>query len=407
MTEIGYALDLLTPVRYVVTTLEGAAPAALTVGDMAAGYEHSVRADYSRIRKHENCANDGEARRWLLRRAVTELGKQVEGDDETGWKLAVPFDNLKYPGRESFHRFSDDPELDLPRATQAAYVNMREGRPFHVKVAGGRGAIRERRLQLHPLAMALPLVKEKEFDQLVEDARANGLHEAVHVWDDQLLDGRHRVAIATVLGIPVRVVEFTGTTDEAQALVMSLNYHRRHLTMPQKAEVVRAVFLPEAETGSAAQRQKETVGRPSKSVANVPPISDGGLTAAEVAVGRSGLDISPRSVRALAPLDDAPITREKVRSGEIKSVQKARKAALEEINSAEPATYGPSESAWSRLGKARTELQKALESLDRNESGSATAEEHHARSQEIRDMLDKYDSRINEQTGQHKPRSDN
>ena len=38
--------------------------------------------------------------------------------------------------------------------------------------------------------------------------------------------------------MPIRTVEFQGTHDEAKALVLSLNCHRRHLTLEQKQKII-------------------------------------------------------------------------------------------------------------------------------------------------------------------------
>src|SRR6516225_567408 len=118
----GYALDLLSPVRHVATEMEradldGPAP---TVETMTATYEHTNTGDLARIQQHEGAGSDYEARLWLIRRAVTELGKQVTADDDGGLRLAKPFDNLRYRHRKLVRTVSEDEE-DEKRALRAVY----------------------------------------------------------------------------------------------------------------------------------------------------------------------------------------------------------------------------------------------------------------------------------------------
>ena len=53
----------------------------------------------------------------------------------------------------------------------------------------------------------------REFDELVEDVRVNGLREPVVVRGDQLIDGRNRVRACTVAGVVAEVRELKHGTD--------------------------------------------------------------------------------------------------------------------------------------------------------------------------------------------------
>ena len=115
----GYALNFLLPVRHAATVLEGARVSGrpLTIAEMAIGYR-PAESDASRIRHHEKCGSDHEVVALLMRRAIEKLNDQgdyVEGDEENGFALRVPFADVRNDGKplvrtdgpSEFERFGD------------------------------------------------------------------------------------------------------------------------------------------------------------------------------------------------------------------------------------------------------------------------------------------------------------
>jgi ParB-like chromosome segregation protein Spo0J len=47
-------------------------------------------------------------------------------------------------------------------------------------------------MDFHPLANLFPLIDGAEFDGLVADISGHGLHEAIVVFENKILDGRNR-----------------------------------------------------------------------------------------------------------------------------------------------------------------------------------------------------------------------
>ena len=88
----------------------------------------------------------------------------------------------------------------------------------------------------HPLADIFPLIEGREFEELVADIKANGLHECIVVLDDQILDGRNRYRACIAAGEQPLFVPYRG--DDPAAYVVSMNVTRRHLTQEQKRELV-------------------------------------------------------------------------------------------------------------------------------------------------------------------------
>jgi ParB-like chromosome segregation protein Spo0J len=88
-------------------------------------------------------------------------------------------------------------------------------------------------MNYHPLAEIFPLMQGKDFEELVEDIRANGVREPVWTYQGQILDGRNRFRAAKEAGREAPVREFTG--EDPVAFVISLNLHRRHLNESQRS----------------------------------------------------------------------------------------------------------------------------------------------------------------------------
>ena len=90
---------------------------------------------------------------------------------------------------------------------------------------------------LHPLAALFPPMQDDEFLALCESIRLHGQREPVLVWDGLILDGVHRTRACVRLGITPRTEAFEGDGAAAQAMVLDLNLHRRHLSTSQRAMI--------------------------------------------------------------------------------------------------------------------------------------------------------------------------
>ncbi|MQB01460.1 MAG: hypothetical protein GEU78_14405 [Actinobacteria bacterium] len=392
--EKGYALDFTSVIRHVATELErspGRSSEAL-----AASYQHPVRGDLSRVRQHHGHSSDGDAIQFLIERAVAALKKQVESDGNGGYRLTRDFDDLRYE-RKKIHWLTDSDDEDERRALRAMYNDLTENRTFYVSVEGARGATKERKFRLHPLARAIPQVSEKEFLDLAADIKLNGVELPIVVYNGQVLDGRHRLAIAAALGMPLQVTEVDGDEARAKARVLSLNVNRRHLTSAQRASIVRQLFLPEAKE-KAKERQQlaggdKTGQSAQRSSARSAPEP---VKATEDAVKESGSLATVRSVESLAPLDDAPNTQRRVNAGELKTVSDARTEALKELgrDPEEKAPVAQPRSAYDRLGCARGDVKAACKAIEHDHKGQVTDDQIISRINEIRAHLDRAEKLI-------------
>jgi hypothetical protein len=102
-------------------------------------------------------------------------------------------------------------------------------------------------LEFHPLANLFPLLEGAEFEALVTDIAANGIHDRIVMHEGKILDGRNRYRA----GVKAEVIEADGewwadgrfedfeSRGDIDPLgwVLSKNLHRRHLSESQRAMV--------------------------------------------------------------------------------------------------------------------------------------------------------------------------
>jgi len=94
------------------------------------------------------------------------------------------------------------------------------------------------KLKPHPLAQRMPPMLTDEYADLLADIKAHGLRQPIVLFEGKVLDGLNRLRACDDAGVEPRTEEFTGTKAEAEAFVLSLNVHRRHLTFEQRQKLV-------------------------------------------------------------------------------------------------------------------------------------------------------------------------
>jgi len=91
-------------------------------------------------------------------------------------------------------------------------------------------------MKYHPYSNIWPLLEGEDFEKLKADIKANGLRMNLITWQGMLLDGRNRERACEAVGVTARYSSAQVTTDdEALNLAVSLNEHRRHLSLEQRA----------------------------------------------------------------------------------------------------------------------------------------------------------------------------
>lgn len=172
---------------------------------------------------------------------------------------------------------------------------------------------------VHPLAEHIPRMSVEEYEQFREDIRENGLRTPITLYENQVLDGRHRMRACEETGTAPRFESYEG--DDPAGFVLSENViGRRHLTPGQKAMAVRHLMphLKNAARGRMAEGGRKSA--PGKGVSGEPPFPastsnpDGRVRAADEAAALVGVSRATIN-RANYVADNDPEMAERVSGG--------------------------------------------------------------------------------------------
>jgi hypothetical protein len=184
------------------------------------------------------------------------------------------------------------------------------------------------RYRIHPAAEIFPMMSDGELQELAEDIKKNGLVHPIIIHDGAILDGRNRFAACQKACVAPKFADWTGTGSPT-SWVLSVNFHRRHLTASQRATIAtQALPILEAE---AKERQRIAGGDKksdkAKSVVEIipPAIAEG--KARDIAAAAA--QVNARYVSdAKAIKEKSPETFEKVKNGEL-TIPQAKKIVSE------------------------------------------------------------------------------
>lgn len=105
-------------------------------------------------------------------------------------------------------------------------------------------------LPVHPAADVFPMLDNDELSDLAADIKANGLQHPIVIGEvdgvEMLIDGRNRLAACKLAGVEPEVKQLNG--HDPEALILSENIMRRHMTKGQRAMAV-AMMYPEGAKG--------------------------------------------------------------------------------------------------------------------------------------------------------------
>lgn len=275
----------------------------------------------------------------------------------------------------------NDIDYDRRKAVTALTSGVSESVKVTVQYGDGFSD-QEQELTVHPLARLIPVITLGDMDRLIDDIAANGVLEPLILFEGQVLDGRNRLAVASVLGTPVMVDQFDGDSAAAKKYVWSANAARRHLTMPQIALAAERFGFVEDAQAEAGPRVPNADGSAREPVAPW----------ASIAAKRVG-NITPRTLERFqqARIPEAPDTMRRIDAGEIRRVDIAVKEAVAErtiitgklIEVPPPVPRTP----FDRLGCARGDVLAAERAILSGDRGMMTRDQFSIRAREIQAAL--------------------
>ncbi len=221
-------------------------------------------------------------------------------------------------------------------------------------------------IEAHPLAEIVPAMTDAEYEQLRDDIAENGLHEPITLYEEKILDGRHRARACEELEIELKTQELNGA--DPVAYVVSLNVKRRNLTVGQLAAIALRLLPEERERAAEREQEGRLLGaRTSVARFHGPDRRKRRRSATQAAGERVG--VSEHSVQVMAQLEKLdPELADRVGNGELRLNTALRRAKGENTrrrvrDTTKPVPLG-SERQRQRAAKAHQRLSILILGLD-------------------------------------------
>ncbi|OHB79742.1 MAG: hypothetical protein A2W31_04430 [Planctomycetes bacterium RBG_16_64_10] len=134
--------------------------------------------------------------------------------------------------------------------------------------------------EIHPAASLFPMMTANEMAELKADIEKHGQQESIILYENKIIDGRNRYQICKELRREPMCVEVdeTDTAFDPVAFVLSMNLHRRHLTVSQRSMIAAKAKKIYADQAKQRQHEGQQHGRDKQAgalVENLPPTKTG------------------------------------------------------------------------------------------------------------------------------------
>lgn len=238
-------------------------------------------------------------------------------------------------------------------------------------------------LQYHELSTIFPLINGDDFSLMAKDIEANGQREPIVLFEGKILDGRNRYRACRELEIEPQTVTYEGT--DPLGLVLSLNMHRRQLTVAQRAIVAAELVRRKRELDSARDSDAE---------------SESGTALPGVDETAKALGISPRSVSAALRVfkDGAQELCDAVKRGEIRVSAAEQLTKLDVEEQRDLCERGPR-----AIAKAARELRAASKPASPKPAAPAPVAPESASSQQAEPNQEERDVPVEQPQSPRKP----
>ena len=168
-----------------------------------------------------------------------------------------------------------------------------------------------------PLANVFPLMEGAEFDALVADIKANGLHEPIVTYEGMILDGRNRFRACLAAGVEPEFDDYIEGEDslvciaDPAAYVISRNIHRRHLTAEQKRDLIAKLIKAQPEKSDRQIAETAKVSPTTVGVVRAKMEATGDVSKLDTRTDTKGRkQPAKKTAKAKAPVADASVITE-------------------------------------------------------------------------------------------------
>ena len=190
-------------------------------------------------------------------------------------------------------------------------------------------------MKAHKFAQYFPPMPDEQFQELVEDIKANGLIEPITTFEGAILDGVHREKACKLAKVKPRYAEWADSNP--LKWVMSKNLHRRHLEKGQRVMILIDAGLIDPERGAGQPKKNHIDVRDSLSKPEAASMAGASETLVQyvrtIAKEDPELADEVRSGKKAAALAYATLGVKKL--GEELGVQKEAAVLLDKIESGE------------------------------------------------------------------------
>lgn len=182
---------------------------------------------------------------------------------------------------------------------------------------------------LHDVIFIMPKMKTQDYEDLKADISKNGLQVPILRYKGKIVDGRHRLQACIELGIrPIFSELPESANDSLEQIVVSLNWHRRHLDEAERALIGARLTnsclgTNQHTAGAVSQKQvAQELNISVDSIQRAKKVLNQGIPELILAVETGKIDISNAAkIAQLAKHDQSQLN-----FNDIKTIQEASKA---------------------------------------------------------------------------------
>ena len=209
-------------------------------------------------------------------------------------------------------------------------------------------------MRFHPFCEIFPLMEGEEFKELTDDIKQHGLREPIWTFSGLILDGRNRFLACQKANIKPVFRAYVGTEQQALALVLSENTHRRHMTIQQRAMVAARIATLSKGSNQHSSRELSSSETPIKIASQEQAAEKMDISLASVKRAKKVVEKGSKALQKAVEKGKVPLAKAAAAAELPKSEQLA--AAMEE-------EWSPPENEEARLAAIEREYNASIDKV--------------------------------------------